>query len=213
MGKKRSKRAVLFAIRGRLHTEGTSRPCEVRVLAPVRAGDREYAVRVKLTAPYRIDQEIGGATAQQAKELAFELVHRLLDKAVLRDESGQIVEVPGAPRSAPREVDDGVRGTTAIVSCVVPRDASTVRIVFDDVARADAKRWGTQAFYASIDVDRERFRLFKFTDDELEAIGATLVSRLVATSKLAPRPPTGKTDRHHPAGRAADRRGATRSSS
>jgi hypothetical protein len=158
----------------------------VRILAPVRAGAHEFEVRLQLTAPYRIDQEICGATGRQAKDLAFELVHRLFDGAVLRDEAGAQIEVPGGPLRRPRVLDDGMRGKTAIVSCVVARDASTVRIVFDDVSKADAKRWGTQAFYTSIDVDRERFRLFKFTDDELEAIGATLVSRLVATSKLAP---------------------------
>jgi hypothetical protein len=186
MRKARTKRAVLFAARGWLGAIGTARDCEVRVLAPVREGDHDYAVRVKLTAPYRIDQEISGETALQAKELAFGLVHRLFDGAVLRDERGAPIEVPGAPIAAPREVDDGVRAATAIVSCAVARDASTVRIVFDDVGKADAKRWGTKAFYTSIDVDRERFRLFQFTDGELETIGATLVSRLVATSKLAP---------------------------
>ena len=186
MRKSRPKRAVLFAVQGSLETHGTSRACEVRVLAPVRANAHEYAVRVKLTAPYRIDQEISGTTGRQAKELAFGLVHRLFNGAVLRDERGAAIAVPGNPLPAPREVDDGVRGSTAIVSCVVARDAATVRIIFDDVARADAKRWGTRAHYTSIDIDRERFRLFKFTDDELEAIGATLVSRLVATSKLSP---------------------------
>src|SRR5258708_32257720 len=119
MRKARSKRAVLFAARGWLGENGTSRACEVRLLAPVRAGEQAYAVRVKPTAPYRIDQEISGATARQAKEHAFGLVHRLFDGAVLRDEKGVPVEVPGAPLPQRREVDDGVRGTTAIVSCAV----------------------------------------------------------------------------------------------
>jgi hypothetical protein len=181
----RSKRALLFAARGQLETKGASRPCEVRVLAPVRRDTHEYSARVKLTAPYRIDQEITGGTAKQARDLAFGLVHRLFDGAVLRDDEGGVVSVPGEELRADDDKDDGVRAPDGVVACVVERDARTVRLILD-VAHADgeASQWSAKSVHTWFDLDRERFRYFKLTDDELEAIGAAVVSRLAAMSKL-----------------------------
>src|SRR5438105_9815809 len=123
----RSKRALLFAARGQLETKGGARPCEVRVLAPVRSGDHEYSARVKLTAPYRIDQEISGGSAEQARELAFGLVHQLFNGSTLRDDAGSVVRVPGAEVHPERETDDGLRGKDGVVASVVARDEKTMR--------------------------------------------------------------------------------------
>jgi hypothetical protein len=184
----RSKRALLFAARGQLETNGASRPCELRVLAPVRRATHEYSARVKLTAPYRIDQEIYGVSAKQARELAFGLVHQLFGGAVLRDEAGAVVRVPGGDLPLDDDADDGVRARDGVVACVVERDARTVRLVLDVAHASDEPaRWGAKAVHTWFDLDRERFRYFKLTDDELEAIGAALVSRLAAMSKLRPR--------------------------
>src|SRR5258706_8451225 len=136
----RSKRALLFAARGQLETKGAARPCEVRVLAPVRSADHEYSARVKLAAPYRIDQEITGASAKQARELAFGLVHQLFNGSVLRDDAGEVVHVPGAQIHPDEDRDDGVRATDGLVACVVERDERTVRMVLDVVHANGAAR-------------------------------------------------------------------------
>jgi hypothetical protein len=186
----RSKRALLFAAKGQLETKAGARPCEVRVLAPVRRAAHEYSARVKLTAPYRIDQEISGGSAEQARELAFGLVHQLFNGSTLRDDAGSVVRVPGAEVHPERETDDGLRGKDGVVASVVARDEKTMRIVLD-VAQADdpsapqkkAKGWTAKQMHTWFDVDRERLALFKLTDDELEAIGAAVVSRLAAVTK------------------------------
>jgi hypothetical protein len=192
----RSKRALLFAARGQLEMKGTARPCEIRVLAPVRVSPHEYSARVKLTAPYRIDQEISGGTPKQARELAFGLVHQLFNGSILRDSEGSVVRVPGAELHPEEDRDDGVRAKDGVVACVVSRDPRTVRIVLDVVHEGDgakassgkkSKAWSAKQVHTWFDVDRERFALFKLTDDELEAIGAAVASQLAAMAKLGKR--------------------------
>ena len=181
----RSKRAVLFAAHGQLETKSGARPCEVRVHAPVKQGEGEYAARVKLTAPYRIDQEITGGSAKQARDLAFGLVHRLFDGAALRDEKGAVVRIPGGELPDEDESDDGVRASSGVMACVVERDAKTVRLILDVVRAGDEpSQWAAKSVHTWFDFDRERFRFFKLTDDELEAIGAAVVSRLASMTKL-----------------------------
>lgn len=93
-----TKRKVLFAFEGTFDKE----PCELEIHEPIAAG-RDFSCRIRLTRPVRIDQEIFGASAKQARELVFALCHGLLDRGALRDERGKRVKLPGKPLPKPRK--------------------------------------------------------------------------------------------------------------
>ena len=92
------KRKQLFAFVGSF--DGA--PCELDIFDAVRAG-RDFSCRIRLTAPIAIDQELYGATRDQARELAFALCHCLLDRGTLRDARKKRVKLPGKPLPKPKK--------------------------------------------------------------------------------------------------------------
>jgi len=74
-------------------------PCTLLILDAVRAG-RDWSCRVRMTHPLPLDQQLYGATAKQARDLALGLFHCLLDRGKLKDARGKRVTLPG--RSLPR---------------------------------------------------------------------------------------------------------------
>jgi hypothetical protein len=82
-----------------------------------------------------------------------------------------------------QELDDGIRGLTGVVVSVAERPDGQARLVFDDVARADAAspyQWNSEWFFT-----RAEFALADLLEGRLDEkdyvnIGHAIVSRLVA---------------------------------
>ncbi|CAN5386737.1 hypothetical protein BH09MYX1_BH09MYX1_28590 [soil metagenome] len=61
---------------------GRTRPFSAIVHPPVKEGSADYSCRVQISLHRPIDTRIAGATAKQARELAFSFVQSLLPQAM-----------------------------------------------------------------------------------------------------------------------------------
>lgn len=168
-------RKKLFAFAGTFDGQ----PCGVVVWDAIRAGP-DFACRVQLTYPLAIDRELFGATAAQARDLAFGLCHSLLDRGELLTARGKAAAIPGAP--LPRlELDDGRRSPRGLAVCLVARERGRVRLVIDDARSATAthpQQWNATSFYTQFEHGEDVVRAGRLSEGDLAAIGRAILTRL-----------------------------------
>jgi hypothetical protein len=85
------------------------------------------------------------------------------------------------------ERDDGVRGRTGVVVSLVDVPDGRVRLVFDDVERAessDPRRWDHEFFFTRTELDREAALKVEVSQAELAKIGFAVLARLAAHRKV-----------------------------
>jgi hypothetical protein len=155
-------------------------PVTIRVSRPVKRSDASWSANVESVA-LRINQAIVGASASQARTLAFGILHALVAGRELLDDAGRNVRLPGTPLAPSKDVDDGRRSERGVAVCLVLEGNGKARIVMDDVRRVDGG-WMTTTFFTHRRVNAAD--LMKLPKRELEEIGLALVSRLVALSSV-----------------------------
>jgi len=96
------------------------------------------------------------------------------------DENGPKL-VRGVTRPDP---DDGDRGALGVIVSLVRRSDGTIRLVLDDARRQAGGSWEPRGLFTSRDYPAAPLLGLEVDPSELESIGLSVVSRLVALGQV-----------------------------
>lgn len=82
------------------------------------------------------------------------------------------------------EPDDGARGARGVVASLVKRSDGTVRLVLDDARRREDGSWEPRGIFTSRDYPAAPLLDLQVDPRELEAVGFSLVARLVTAGQV-----------------------------
>ena len=84
------------------------------------------------------------------------------------------------------ELDDGMRGTTAVSVSVRDEGEGRLRLIIDDLKQVGDQKypsWETYCFVTWATISRDEVCEFEFTDEQALGLGQTVLARLGALLK------------------------------